>query len=702
MILKTIIHQVPCLRFTIPYISGVCTFLLKFKGSSIFVIILISILLLIFVSNSINRVFSSFKKRWVFGLLIFLAFYLTGYLNTCYYYKPLNDSYLNKKFTCKVVLVSPIEEKPNSFKAIGKVYGTAGNIGKALMYFEKNENTAKLDIGDHLLINTRLTEIKNQNNPNEFDYKKYLSGKGIFVQAYIAENDYMLLENEKTKSVYFYAHHIRKNLLNKINNYGLTGDEFQVVSALVLGYKNELSPSVKHSYAASGAMHILAVSGLHVGIIYFVFASLLNFIFRKRKYAWINTFILLIIIWAYAVITGISPSVQRASVMFSFIIIGKSVNRPVSIYHSIFMSAFVLLLINPFNLTDIGFQLSYMAVLGIVYLFPKFYNLFTVKYLIIDKIWALTCVSIAAQIATLPITLYYFHQFPVYFLVANIFVIPLATLILYCGLLLISLSFWPGLASVFGVILSLLVKGLNFIVFYIENMRFALIEEILFTKIHLIILYLVIILFLLYLAYNRAFYIKGILAAILIMLMYNCYNSYRFDNQNKVLVYNIKGKSVYNFIIGRNSYIFCKDTCLLEMQEFEYSIKPGLLYSGIKADNVKFINTGNFAEFDKILTVNTLDDKNKIFVFKDKRLLLAQENNPFILNFLANNKIDYIILSSDIKFALDTFKDFNNLPVIILDSSNSFSSIETWEKKCINQQIIYHSVRKEGAFSLIL
>ena len=250
--------------------------------------------------------------------------------------------------------------------------------------------------GDRILFVGKVNEVKTQGNPNEFDYKRFLINRGITGQTFIQSNRFKVIDTQNGNKLFETAYKFRTKLASVYKNNRIGGREFAVLKALTLGDKSEIDTETKQSYSYSGATHILSVSGLHVGIIYVLFNFFLRFLGRlktkKFNYGvWLKVIILLIILWGFALLTGLSPSVKRASLMFSFVVIGHAGKRYVNIYNSIAASAFVLLIVNPYDITDIGFQLSYIAVISIVYFQPIIRRLFVIKNKLLYYFWSLTC-----------------------------------------------------------------------------------------------------------------------------------------------------------------------------------------------------------------------------------------------------------------------------------------------------------------------
>ena len=288
--------------------------------------------------------------------------------------------------------------------------------GKMILYFEKDSaSVSSLSYGDYFYVYGKPNRVKAPSNPGEFDYKRFLERKGIYHQLYLASDRWIEIDKQKENPIYRFALNCRAYLLDILQEKGLKGAEYAVASAILLGYSDKIDAKLLQEYSGAGAMHILCVSGLHVGIVYVVFSMLLFFLGKTDRSRFLKSMLLILLIWSYAVLTGLSPSVMRASAMFSLVAIGQNMRRDTNIFNTLSASAFILMLIDPLIILNLGFQLSYSAVLGIVLLQPPIYRIFTIKSKILDKIWTIIAVSIAAQIGTLPITLYYFHQFPNYF-----------------------------------------------------------------------------------------------------------------------------------------------------------------------------------------------------------------------------------------------------------------------------------------------
>jgi competence protein ComEC len=345
-----------------------------------------------------------------------------------------------------------------------------------------------------------------------------------------------------------------------------------------LGQKEYLDKDVLRSYSSAGAMHVLAVSGLHVGIVMLILAFFLAPLKKIQKGKIIYLICLLTGIWFYALITGLSPSVLRASVMFSFIIFGKELQRETSIYQSIMVSAFLLILIEPYIIFQVGFQLSYLAVLGIVYLQPKIGNLIYIKNFILYKAWQITAVSIAAQIATFPLGLYYFHQFPNFFMLSNLIVIPAAFLLLILGVSYFVLHLIPLLSDVILFLFDKMLTVLNWGVEFVQALPYSIVWGISIAWFEVILIYVALVLISLGLANKKVNYVFASLVLTLFLVGYNIYEKVRISNQHYACIYNVKDELAIDVFNGPENTFYSTKEFIANDEKLLFHVKHNWFY----------------------------------------------------------------------------------------------------------------------------
>ncbi len=355
-------------------------------------------------------------------------------------------------------------------------------------------NVPNLELNDKLLIRSKVWTIKNAGNPGEFDTEAYWNNNGIYSQIYIKDGDYKVINKVPVPFYERWRKWIKEQFEDIFSNY-LYDEELAIASALVLGDKSLLNDDIRQSFGAAGAMHVLAVSGLHVGIILelllFLFGRIPRFFTKKRA-----LLISLLIIWAYAMVIGFPPSVVRATLMFTLLSIGRLSSRQTDSVNILFFSAFAMLLVDPLLIYDIGFQLSYLAMLGILILQKPMAATIYVPNKWLRKLWEGTTVGIAAQLFTLPLTLYYFHQFPNYFILTNIGMMIFAGIVLSLGLILLATN-WAGfIAKFIAIAFGFSISVMLFFVEWIEGLPGALADGFVLAPWIVIVAYLVLLLLL--------------------------------------------------------------------------------------------------------------------------------------------------------------------------------------------------------------
>lgn len=601
------------------------------------------------------------------------------------------------------IVIQPPKQKPKSTQIIIKIKSFKDSTSwqklntKAILYVQKDSSTPILNYGDLVIFKGKLQQINNAGNPNEFDYRKFMQNKGIFFTSYIKSNHIKILAHHKGNPAVDMALRIRQHFLDIYKKYKIEGRDFGVLSALTLGYRDEVDLQTRQMFANTGAMHILAVSGLHVGIIYIILVSLLAFMDKKKKLKYVKPIIIIASLWLFATIAGLSPSVTRSALMFTLFVIGKILMRNTTIYNVIFASAFILLLINPLNLFNVGFQLSYAAVLSIVFFQPYIYKLFSFKKVFFDKLWALTSVSIAAQIGTMPIGLYYFHQFPNYFFFTNIIVIPLASLILYTAVLLLIVSPIPFIAKFIAFVLKLWLKILLFSIEFIDKLPFATTKNIFITSPELIILFIVILSLPLWFIYKKKILAWSFLASLTIFLFIDILFNFKNNSENTITFFNTRGYSTFQ-IKSDTNYIFSEDALFAKRKRLQYAILPYFQSQRITKLPVK--------EFI-IDSITKKDTTNKIWTFKHNffkigNLSFIYLRNDKIFDFTPKSKlkVDYIILAHNIYINIQDLKKYFEFKKIIIDPSNKNYRYEKWEKQCSEDSLSFHNINTQGAISI--
>jgi len=581
----------PLIHLFFPFVLGILYGgILPVLGSHIFgntVLVLILILYLFFAIH--GKAIYAF--RWLPGLYMIVLYFLLGLnLRIVSSKQHLPENIMNesgKYHTMLGRLKDPPEEKANSYKSVFEVYAIWDNnawntkSGKMLVYFEKESNTKIPLSGELILIRSKINAISSPGNPGQFDYAKYLLHKQISQQSYLRADAWKILRNRKS-GIRILALDLRKVTIGLLKNNAPGESEFAVASAILLGNKDWLDRETIKDFSDAGAMHILCVSGMHVGIIYIIVNVLLAFLDRNRKTKWLKTVLILLSIWFYAMITGLSSPVLRASIMFSFMTIGRSFQRYTNIYNTLVASAILLLILDPCLLLDAGFQLSYSAVIGIVTLQPLIERWWNPKNWFTKRAWALVTVSLAAQLSILPISLFYFHKFPVYFIATNLMVIPLVTIILYSGILFLVFSQVGFMSGLLSRIFFSLVRLLNTSVQFIEELPFSAIDEISVNGVEVIILYALIIFGGFFLLFKKKILLFFSLLTLLVFSIEQFVNKAIQVRSRQIVVYQVRRNSAYDFIFGESNYLLADSMVYKDAVNLDFNIRGNWIKQGLK------------------------------------------------------------------------------------------------------------------------
>ena len=327
--------------------------------------------------------------------------------------------------------------------------------------------------------------------PQGFDYRKYLESKQIFFTKYIKAGNYHLTSEKAGNFLMDFSIALRANLVQKIKSFVPGKNESAIASAMVLGVKGSWDESLRDDYARSGTLHILAVSGMHVGLLYASLLWLLGPLRKKPAGLWFSSLIVIAALTLYGIVTGMSASVVRAVAMCILLEIAALFGKRPSLMNTVFLSAFVLLCFEPYLIKDIGFQLSYVALLGIIVWSSSWSELIETKYTFVNTVSSVFCTTLAAQLAVAPLGLLYFHQFPNLFWLSNIVVIPLSIGILYAGIALIMVSWFNALAIWLGVIISFFIKWVNVFIGFVADLPFSVTNDIYIGWLYVIGFYLI-------------------------------------------------------------------------------------------------------------------------------------------------------------------------------------------------------------------
>ncbi len=577
----------PFVRLLIPLILGILLYHEVHWNTNLFYTLSFLTIVLYVLSYFVQKKLL-YSLRWLRGVLLSSTLFILGYV-TCYLHDPIHqashyEQHIEHYSFAKIQLQQYPEIKARSIKLSGSIKAMyrgdsiVNTHGDCLLYLPKDTTLLQLRPGTTLMVYNRFKKIENTKNPGAFDYADYCAKKGIFRQAYLPKGSWHLIDSSENNSLRYLA--LKTNLwVRKILAYNITNVEaLSIAEALLIGYRKDIDPELWQAYSHTGIVHIIAISGLHMGMIYGIFRYLfisIPFLSKRKSMALI---LALVAMWLFAFITGLPPSVKRASLMFSFIAIGEMQQRKINVYNNLSASAFLLLCFNPNLLFDIGFQLSYLAVASIVSFFPSINQLIYTPHKALSYLWSILSGSTAAQILTLPLCIYYFHQFPVLFFISNLIAIPFAAVTLSLSLLLIPLSVLPQLASPIGLLLQSIILAFNTCIRSMSSLPYALWRDIRIDYIQMALLYIILLTALgyLYTRYRAAIY--TCLSSIFIYMLYTLVISIKSQQQSFHIILDAPQKSILQIVHARSSYFITHDSVLHSLADRQYILQPAYLY----------------------------------------------------------------------------------------------------------------------------
>lgn len=690
--------QIPLARLFVPFAIGIT---LAINYSNLRYSTYITALLLIILSGYnwyINKKGSEYKNRWIFGTLVALFLLSAGYSITYLNIPAQKTSDISKyadddMHSYIVSIVSSPKEKDKSTKAVGELkgildYGKVTKVtGKLMLSFQKEDGGDTIRYGDLLTIKTKIAPVKPPMNPDEFDYKHYLEMNGIYYEAFIPKHSFHNTDRTSVSKLLYYTDRCRHKLIDLINE-RIKGNEASVASAILLGYRNDLSPTVIQQFTDSGTVHVICVAGLHVGIIFWILDLLLGFLNNFKYGKVIRTCTLLILMWAYALLTGMATPVIRATVMFSFLLVGRQFSRYTNSINTLATSALFILILNPFSLADTGFQLSYLSVLGILTIYPILKRLFESKYFIPQKIWELACISASAQLSILPLSLFYFHQFPNYFILTNLLIVPLLSIAIYSGIIFLITSHIPIISVatcwLFNkclIVMSLLVGQSNHLPAYVTKGIFLYPVEVVLILFTLLSFYF----------YHHSKNYKLLLTSLSALLVFfglRIYNDRVHARQQLFAVYHVSKKSAYTFISGKQSVmpfntIDSTDFCYhLQYHFWDRGIRDTL---SIKKDTSATMLSGHLAI------------KNNFIEFNNQRYVFIRTNDD-LPDSLSKFHVHCLVVSAAYNEGMEALQNAFTFDTLIFDSSIAPMRLKKWKKECTDLNIKYYDVSKQGAY----
>jgi len=618
-----------------------------------------------------------FKKSKFFVLFLGFVFFLIGIFILHNGDVTKDDKYFGKHIVDQSSVVLKIKSilKPGNYhqKYIAEVIqinhkSTSGDI---LLNIQKDCLLVNFNVDDKILLKNNFKLVNKPLNPHQFNYKKYLENKGIHQQIYSTKNEILLLESEAS-SLRGVIHRIRLKIQKSLILYNFSKDELSVINALLLGQRQDISKELIANYSKAGAIHILAISGLHVGIILWILSLVFKPLESFKIGKVIKLFLMILFLWFFAFLAGMSASVIRAVTMFSAIAIGQFFNKKNAVEQSLIFSMFIILLWKPLFLFDVGFQLSYSAVFGIIWVQPLLYKLWTPKFYIIDKGWQLFTVSIAAQIGVIPLSLFYFHHFPGLFFVSNLLIIPFLGVILGTGIIILVLSYFSILPAFIAAIYGSVISVLNKVVAFIANQEAFLFSEISFSAIKMFLSYLIIIACFQFLLKRNAKRCLLFLSMVLVFQSVSFYEKYKTEITKQLVVFHKNRNSIVGNRIGARLEVYHTMDTLIQNQAVLKKYKIG--------ENIQHLN------YHKLPNVLQFNSQVVLFVNANGNYDIKDLQKPIVILHQSPN-INLERLIKRLK------------PIIIIaDGSNYKSDVNLWKTSCLKFDVPFWSTSEKGAY----
>lgn len=672
---ENFVQKTPFIRIVIPFMAGIVAagwfsvipvkWALGITGISLIVTISVAVR-------------GGFLRNLIAGALFSLVFFLSGFTLFLHYDRipALPDA------CCYVVtLAESPDEREKSFRAEALV-SLAGDQDsltrheeRLLLYFEKSPEVAGLRAGDQVVFTAEVRYLANDLNPYAFDFKGYMHRRGIYRQVYLRAGDWKPAGRSEQFNLRISSESVREQLTGIYRRYNLQGDTLAILSALTLGDKKAIDPEVRQVFSNSGAMHVLAVSGLHVGIIFLAFNLVFSFLKRIPRGNYLLIGLGIMVLWTYALLTGLSPSVQRAALMFSMVQVAGGLRRPANIYNTLAASCFVLLAVNPNLLFEVGFQLSYSAVFSIVYFQPGLSALVPLRNKLARYFTGLLSVSLAAQIGTFALSCFYFRQLPVWFWITNLVVIPAAFVFIVLAIFIILADPLPMVAKLIAGFTGKLVGLMYDFLELVESLPFSVLAVRGFGLLSLAVSVLGIFVLVLFIESRRRVFLFSFLTLWSLFFISSGIRKLQAGRHCEIIVYSADAP-VIHCISGRNNYV-------VALSDHPTQVRHQMMVR----------NVVDALGLTRPVSIGLDSDFESRDVFKKGNLLFCKGKTIALPGYAGTN---------DGALTPDVYLDFHGLPRLVTPVAGGVVVSSRYPSVEDQSGAVRHYLRQQGAFRIKL
>ncbi len=643
--------------------------------------------LLVLSISAFGILYFLFKKKsrntFYFGLCTYLLSFVIGIstqiIHTHRYQKSNyihNTSIFEKPSPISLIIREKLKSNAFSDRYIAEIntIGKEKQTGRIILNIQKDSLHQKFEIGTPILINSVLYKNRPPNNPFQFNYSQYLENKQIYAQLYADALD-IKIGSEIKKDIWYYSSKLRTRIIHNLEKNNFNKTELNVAVALIMGQQQDIDPDIIEDYQYAGAVHILSVSGLHIGFILIFATFILKPIPNTKRGSFIKLLIILCSLFSFGILAGLTPSVVRSVTMFSFVAIGNHLRRSDNVYHTLIVSMLLILLFEPSFLFDVGFQLSYLALFFIIWLQPLLASIWMPQQKITKYTWDILTVSFAAQLGTLPLSIYYFHQFPGLFFITNLVVIPLLSIIMILGVVVMTLAALNSIPLFLSQLLEQSIFFLNKIINSIASLEQFIIQDIPLHSYLMASSYFVIITLIIWIKKPTFNKLKLVLIAIISAQLCCLINQWKTQKEQEWIVFNVKNNTILTERNGQNITVFATDSILKTVQKN---------------------NTITSYRIGSLSVIKTKKKMQNFFYFNGKKIFIIDSSGIYPKNI----KPDVIILTHSTKINLDRLIMTLQPKIVVADASNYKTIQKLWKSSCEKKKIPFHATVEKGFYKL--